>query len=94
MKISQFTTLYKLTLLYFSDTYKINHFIILDTLALLYFSLTFYRNASNKRPGAYLIFYAWGGRLFEDGRLFKAKIWGQLFDIPVSRVGAYSRVGT
>ena len=34
-----------------------------------------YRNASNKRPGAYLIFLAWGGRLFEGGRLFVAKIW-------------------
>ena len=29
-----------------------------------------YRNALNKRPDAYLICYAFGGRLFEGGRLF------------------------
>ena len=53
--------------------------------------LDHYRNASNKRPGTYLIFQALGWRLFEGGRLFEAKIWGQLFNNPVSRVGAYSR---
>ena len=34
-----------------------------------------------------------GGSLFEDGRLFEAKIWMHLFNNPVSRVGAYSRLG-
>ena len=29
-----------------------------------------YRSASNKRRGAYLFSKLWGGRLFEDGRLF------------------------
>ena len=53
-----------------------------------------YLNASNKQPGAYLIFQAWYRRLFEGGRLFKAKIWGHLFNNHVSMVGAYSGVGT
>ena len=52
-----------------------------------------YCNASNKRPDAYLVFQIWGGRLFEVGRLFEAKIWGHLFNNPVSRVGVYSRGG-
>ena len=32
-----------------------------------------------------------GGRLFEAGRSFEAKILGRFFDNPVSRAGAYSR---
>ena len=30
--------------------------------------------------------------MFEDGRLFEAKIWGLLFNNLVSGMGAYSRV--
>ena len=52
-----------------------------------------YRDASNKGQGVYLISQVWGGCLFEGGRLFEAKIWGKLFNNPVSRVGSYSRVG-
>ena len=32
-------------------------------------------------------------RLFEGGRLFEAKILERLFNNPVSRVGAYSKMG-
>ena len=33
-----------------------------------------YRNASNKGPGAYLIYKLLGGCLFEDGRLFEGAL--------------------